>query len=68
MLENRCPTCRGTGEVYDWANGGFEREVDHIVDTQGISIYDAVLQLKRKKKYLEAIQKCNTCNGTGKTE
>lgn len=62
-FEDRCPTCGGYG--FDW-NENFERNIDRIMDTQGLSYYDAVNQTKKNNRYSGDFWNCKECNGIGK--
>lgn len=62
-LEDRCTNCNGYG--IKW-NDDFDRGVDTVMDTQGLSFYDAVNQTKRNKHYDGDWWNCEKCNGSGK--
>jgi uncharacterized protein with PIN domain len=58
----RCPKCNGYG--VEW-NENFERSVDRISDTQGLSFYDAIQQTKRNPRFSSDFWDCPECNGAG---
>lgn len=63
--EERCKECDGFG--IEW-NDVFDRAVDTVMDTQGLSYYDAVNQVKNNRSYEEDYKDCKDCKGTGKNK
>lgn len=63
--EERCEKCNGYG--IEW-NDVFDRAVDTVMDTQGLSFYDAVNQVKNNRSYEEDYTDCKECKGTGKNK
>lgn len=62
-VKDRCEKCSGYG--IQW-NDTFERAVDRVMDTQGLSYYDSVNQTKNSRSYEEDYELCSACDGTGK--
>lgn len=62
-LDARCEKCNGYG--IEW-NKTFDRAVDRVMDTQGLSFYDSVNQVRGNSMYEEDYSLCVPCNGTGK--
>ncbi|MBD8848411.1 hypothetical protein [Priestia megaterium] len=60
--DKMCPECNGWG--IDW-NETFDRKLDQIQDTQGLSLYDAINQAKQSPLYQEDYWACKECDGTG---
>ncbi|MBT2576860.1 hypothetical protein J7E43_05495 [Bacillus sp. ISL-8] len=62
-LDDRCEKCNGYG--IEW-NRTFDRAVDRVMDTQGLSFYDSVNQVRGNSMHEEDYSLCAPCNGTGK--
>lgn len=60
--DKRCSDCNGWG--IDW-NESFDRKLDQIQDTQGLSLYDAINQAKQSTLYQDDYCTCKSCDGTG---
>ncbi|SEH94651.1 hypothetical protein SAMN05192559_1062 [Halobacillus karajensis] len=60
--EERCAKCNGWG--IDW-DDVFDKRIDQITDTQGLSYYDAIEQAKADHEYQENYWNCKDCGGTG---
>lgn len=60
--DQRCPKCNGWG--IDW-NESFDRKLDQVQDTQGLSLYEAIYQVKQNRNYEDDYWKCEACEGTG---
>jgi len=60
--EKRCEDCNGWGIFW---NEAFDRKVDQYMDTQGLSMYESVLFLKKSPTYKEDYWNCDVCKGTG---
>lgn len=61
--EERCKKCDGYGIEWDET---FERAIDTVMDTQGLSFYDSVNQVKNNRMYENHYTFCPDCNGDGK--
>ncbi|KGP89658.1 hypothetical protein N780_10235 [Pontibacillus chungwhensis BH030062] len=60
--EKRCKKCSGWGILW---NEAFDKKLDRITDSQGLSYYDAVLQLKKSSSYKKTYSNCGACKGIG---
>lgn len=62
-IVEHCEECNGF--CIKW-NDVFDRAVDRVMDTQGLSVYDAVNQVRGDTMYKDDYSLCVSCSGTGK--